>query len=122
MLFLERRPLLCRTLQTVGFDPLPFGHPLAVTGRSSQWEALRKRFLKENPVCVVSGLKSDLQVHHVVPFHRDQSLELEWSNLRTVARPYHFLVGHLCDWSAANPDFDAHAAEWRERIARRRRV
>jgi hypothetical protein len=119
--YAERVPLLCRTLQAAGFDPFPPGHPLCVTGRSPKWPAVRDRFLKANPVCCVSGLTTALEVHHVKPYHLHPELELDPANLPTVSRPYHFLVGHLCDWAAVNAAFDAHAAEWRERIAARRR-
>ncbi len=110
-----------RLVQKCGIEPFPFGHPLSLTGRrAGEWAKLRARFVKENPVCVVSGLRTNVEVHHVVPFHEDPGLELVWENLRTVSRPYHFLVGHLCSWADANPDFDADAAAWREKIAKSR--
>lgn len=110
-----------RLVQRCGIEPFPFGHPLCLTGRrAKEWAKLRNQFVLENPVCLVSGLRTNIEVHHAVPFHVNPGLELAWENLRTVSRPYHFLVGHLCSWSDYNPDFDADAAGWREKIAKSR--
>lgn len=94
-------------------EPLPIGHPLNPVGRSSKWDSTRKKHLKQFPVCCVSGLKTDLEVHHVRPYHLYPELELDPANLRTISRPYHFLFGHFCNWQMWNPDFDKMVAEIR---------
>lgn len=108
-------------LRMVGIETQPFGHPASAAGRSPKWPAVRKAHLRVHSACCVSGLKADLDVHHVQPFHLYPELELDPANLRTVARPYHFLIGHLCNWSVFNADFDAMANEIRLAIAKSKR-
>ena len=107
--------------QMLGYELLAVTHPDHEQTRSPKWKTVRKLFIAENPVCVVSGLKTDLDVHHLVPFHRDPGLELVKSNLRTVQRPFHYLLGHLCNWSTYNPDFDEMVREIRAKIAESKR-
>lgn len=103
----------------MGLSLYPLLDPRSLAIRSGKWPALRDKWLKEHPTCCISGLKMDLEVHHVKPVHLFPDLELEWSNLRTASRPYHFLCGHYCNWSDWNKDFDQHAAEWLDRIRSR---
>ena len=80
--------------------------PVVATGappRSSQWQTVRRRFLNANPTCAACGQSDGLEVHHVVPFHVDRSLELEPSNLITLCgSDCHYLFGHLKDWTSWN--------------------
>lgn len=65
--------------------------------RSSKWPALEKKFLAEHPTCAACGGKERLNVHHIVPFSSDQSLELDPNNLITLCmgkRECHLLLGH----------------------------
>jgi 5-methylcytosine-specific restriction endonuclease McrA len=87
--------------------------------RSAQWKALRKSFLKKNPQCASCGKKKDLQVHHVIPFYLDATLELLESNLITLCRACHFFVGHLRYWKAFNPEVKRDSDFWREKISKR---
>lgn len=104
--------MLC-VLQSVGIDPLPITHPDHQKKRHKDWPKVRAKHLKDFPACCVSGLKSDLDVHHIVPFHVDPSKELDPANLRTISRPYHFLFGHCCDWQCWNVDFDIFVRDFR---------
>lgn len=92
-------------------------HPVYGRERSPRWDAARKAWLKEHPECEVSGATKELEVHHVVPFHERPELELDPGNFMTLARPYHFLVGHFCNWSKVNLDARKEAARWRAMIA-----
>lgn len=111
--------------QLVGWTTYALHDPQCIRGRSPKWASLRKRYLKEHPLCVVSGSHcrdvDDMEVHHFKPYWDHPELELEWTNLRTVRRPYHFLVAHFCDWNTCNPDFDSHAQEWLDRVRAHKR-
>lgn len=104
-------------LQTVGIEPYAVGHPLRVAGRASGWTALRQRHLRTNPVCIITGAKVNLDVHHVRPVHLFPELELDPSNLRTIRGDLHLAIGHCGNWSLWNADFDRCAeilaAAWR---------
>jgi 5-methylcytosine-specific restriction endonuclease McrA len=91
----------------------------AFEGRSPQWPAVEKAFLKYNPTCAVCKTKSNLNVHHKQPFHLAPRLELDPSNLITLCRPHHLLVGHLEDWKSYNVDVEKDAATWLEKISKR---
>jgi hypothetical protein len=72
-------------------------------GRSPKWRNVRNDFVKNNPRCAACGTRSDLEVHHIIPYHVDPSLELDPSNLITLCgKRCHFLFGHFCDWSSWN--------------------
>jgi hypothetical protein len=57
-----------------------------------------------------------LNVHHKMPFHIDQSLELNPQNLITLCRPHHYLAGHLMNWSSYNPQVVVDSANWLAKI------
>lgn len=118
-LLVTSQPVLSRAA-AIGIHPLPFGHPRSLQGRSTHWPTLQKHFIAANPVCMVSGMTKDLQVHHAMPFHLHPELELSWDNLRTVSQPYHFLIGHGCNWKKVNLDFDKHAREMRNMVEKLR--
>ena len=72
---------------------------LEQVGRSSQWGSVRKAFLVNNPTCAVCE-HDKVSVHHIVPFHKDKSLETTFSNLITLCeglgtRNHHFEFRHL---------------------------
>lgn len=89
--------------------------------RSGQWRTVREAFVEDYPVCEACGTDEDLNVHHVIPFHRRPDLELERSNLITLCREHHFRIGHDPDgrgprgpnWKLSNPRVRADAAEYR---------
>lgn len=92
--------------------------------RSSAWQRVRDAFVKRNPVCEACGTREDLNVHHVLPFHTNPSLELDEGNLITLCRRHHFEVGHDPDglhgplkpnWSSANPKVREESAVLRGR-------
>ena len=85
--------------------------------RSSGWRQVRAEHLKKHPECVNCGKKSrfGLQVHHIVPFHVDPSLELDPDNLLTMCgNPRcHLDKGHLGHWHSWNPDVVKDCEEWK---------
>lgn len=97
---------------------------LAVTyaaERSGKWETVRRKHLETQPACAVCGAKTDLEVHHVRPFHLYPELELEPENLLTLCnRGCHLLIGHLGSYQSWNPNARGDAAWWRERIKERK--
>ena len=76
--------------------------------RSKDWSKVRAEFLQLNPRCAVCEGNKKLNVHHIVPFHVDPTLELEPSNLITLCerKKYgihcHLLVGHLGNYRNIN--------------------
>ena len=77
--------------------------------RSSQWPKIRAAYLKGNPVCEACGCATDINVHHVIPFHESPELELDPCNLITLCRKHHGDLGHVCEdgrmnWKCSNPN------------------
>jgi 5-methylcytosine-specific restriction enzyme A len=70
--------------------------------RSSKWPEVEKAFLAQHPTCAVCGSMKDRNVHHRQPFHVKPELELEPTNLITLCRTCHFLIGHLKSWKSWN--------------------
>jgi 5-methylcytosine-specific restriction enzyme A len=91
--------------------------------RSSQWSKIRADFLKLNPECNVCGGTTKVEVHHIVPFHEDPSLELVECNLVTLCenKKYgincHLLIGHLGNYRKANPNCRGDAAIWKNKLS-----
>ena len=91
------------------------------TPRSPGWKALRREHLSRNPRCAVCGSDKNVVPHHVVPFHIDQSRELDPSNLVTLCESptfnCHLFFGHLRRWDRHNPTVVEDAAEWNRKIS-----
>ncbi len=80
--------------------------------RSRKWSSFRKRIIKQrNGVCEFSGVTTDLEAHHIVPFHigvllGKPHLELEERNIIILSGSpvnYHLLIGHLNSFQSFNP-------------------
>ena len=93
------------------------------TKRSSQWPKVRAEHLKNHPACLVTGSTKELEVHHIFPVHLFPELELSPENLVTLSEGpttnFHFLVGHLLDWRAYNPNVLEDAKEWFRKLKSR---
>ena len=90
--------------------------------RSPSWRKVRKQYLKANPTCAVCGRKKRFrsnEIHHVVPFHIDQSLELSHNNLITLCREHHFFVGHLNSYHSFNSEVKSDSEIWLNKIKNR---
>jgi hypothetical protein len=80
------------------------------SGRSSKWPSVRKKFLSVFPRCASCGGSSKVEVHHIVPFHLNPALELDFDNLITLceSKKYglncHLFVGHRGNYRDANPE------------------
>jgi len=90
--------------------------------RSKQWPTVRKAYLKKHPTCAMCGGNKKIEVHHVIPFHVDPSLELRESNLMTLceAKKYgvtcHQFFGHLGDYRDFNFEVRKDAQDWHEKL------
>lgn len=94
-----------------------FGKP-----RSPKWREVRAAHLKKQPVCQACGRAGSLEVHHIVPFHVDNSKELEPENLLSLcADPCHIVHGHLMSWRRWDPDCVANCKNYRERVEKSKR-
>ncbi|NBP02437.1 MAG: HNH endonuclease [Proteobacteria bacterium] len=88
------------------------GKPAAL--RSNKWPEVRKAHLLSQPTCAACGRYSNLQVHHIQPFHIHRELELEPTNLITLCESSntkcHLEIGHLGNWHNFNPNVITDAA------------
>ena len=74
--------------------------------RSNKWPAVRRQHLLEESKCQWCKSTSNLEVHHIAPFHLHPELELEDENLITLcegSEECHLKQGHLGDWKNFNP-------------------
>ena len=89
---------------------LRLGKTLFFRLRSSKWPKVRKKFLAKMPICAVCFERdmSKLEVHHIIPFSLDPSLELVDSNLITLCNEKgmdcHLIWGHFQNFRKINPD------------------
>lgn len=88
--------------------------------RSPKWPTFRKKFLA-GKVCAVCGAKKKLEAHHVMPFHLDQSLELDEKNLiplceSSKAVNCHLFFGHLGNFKSFNVEVHKDAEEFRKKV------
>lgn len=72
--------------------------------RSSGWSKVRSEHLKKNGYCKNCGKRSNLQVHHIIPFQVRPDWELEPTNLITLCgNPRcHLDKGHAGDFKSWN--------------------
>lgn len=73
-------------------------------GRSGAWARVRAEHLRREPRCRVCGSSKDLEVHHILPYAQDPSLELLSSNLISCCHDCHFCVAHAGNWKTYRPD------------------
>jgi 5-methylcytosine-specific restriction protein A len=99
--------------------------PTVGAARSGKWQAVKRHWIKLHPVCEACGTTAELNVHHIKPFHTHPELELDLSNLVTLCRTHHFIIGHDPDgpwkpakpsWETANPNVLADAKKWKTKL------
>ena len=66
--------------------------------RSPAWAKLSKKLISAQPYCSACGTKTNLEVHHLKPFHLFPELELVEENCIVLCRDHHFFLGHACNW------------------------
>lgn len=75
--------------------------------RSDKWKTIRNHHIKNEPYCRMCGGIEHLEVHHMMPFHLDESKELDDTNLITLCEcpgiDCHLKHGHLGNWHNYNP-------------------
>lgn len=81
-------------------------------GRSSSWSSVRKNFISFFPTCAACNSREKLEVHHIVPFNVDPSKELDSTNLITLCKYCHLVIGHLRDYKIYNDDVIQDAKNW----------
>lgn len=87
-------------------------------GRSGSWARVRREHLEREPACIACGRTKDLEVHHILPYHKRPELELSPDNLCTVcADPCHLVFGHLLSFrDRYNPSVREDCARYRSRL------
>lgn len=68
----------------------------------ARWRAVRNAYVRLHPRCALCGHGKQLQVHHIVPWHVDESLRYHADNLVTLCQPCHFRYGHGLNWKRHN--------------------
>ena len=116
-----------RFYESIPFEPIDQQREAVKDGvygeRSGDWPRVRADFVRLHPVCEACGTKKDLNVHHIVPFHLDSSLELDPKNLITLCREHHFRIGHDPDgpWLPRKPNwYDSNPNVRRDALAVRK--
>jgi len=62
-----------------------------------------KRIYREaNPRCALTGVKANVQVHHMIPVHIDRRLAACQTNLITLSASTHFWAAHLSNYKHYN--------------------
>lgn len=93
--------------------------------RSPRWQTVRSLHLLAESRCAVCGGNDKLEVHHIVPFNVDPSMELYSSNLITLCESKrggvncHLFFGHLGNYSCYNISIKSDAVKWNEKISLR---
>lgn len=83
--------------------------PTFTVPRSKLWPAVRKNWLKKQPLCQVCSRTTKLEVHHIIPFHIQPELELDPTNFITLCENEsaccHYIVGHCAlSWLKYDPN------------------
>jgi len=91
--------------------------------RSPKWAGVRRDFLKGKG-CAVCGSTAKLEAHHKMPFHLDESKELDPANLIALCESEkylncHLFVGHLANFKSYNPDVEKDAKLWADKLKNR---
>lgn len=88
--------------------------------RSSDWYWFKKMYEGICPKeCRCCGTKRKVELHHIVPFHEDPSLELDVNNVIWLCRTCHHLLGHLKFWKSHNVNVEEDAKVLRNKIENR---
>lgn len=91
--------------------------------RSTRWPTIRAIHLKTHGCCEVCGSRTQLEVHHIIPFHNNPDLELDATNLITLceSKKYgltcHLLMGHLGNYRHSNPAVIEDVRIWRAKLS-----
>jgi len=92
--------------------------------RSSKWQEVKKAHLAKYPCCAVCGLKTKVEVHHIIDFSTAPDLELNPDNLTTLCenKKYgihcHLAIGHLGNFRRINPSVHADSYYWRIKLGK----
>lgn len=90
-----------------------------LSNRSNDWTRVRKEFLKQNNSCKACGKTTNLEVHHIEPFHINPSRELDITNLITLCSSHHLVFGHLMDWKSWNINVIQDCEEYLNKVKNR---
>ena len=67
-----------------------------------RWRKVRNDFVSRHPRCRMCETTTDIEVHHIIPWHVDENLRYAEHNLVTLCRPDHFRFGHWRNWRSQN--------------------
>jgi hypothetical protein len=84
--------------------------------RSGKWPAVEKHYKEQHPRCEICNGENTIQVHHIIPFSTDPSLELDPNHDNLISAclslPYecHLKICHGNNWHTHCPDVRKYAA------------
>jgi len=87
--------------------------------RSSMWGYTRDEYEKLHPKICFCGTTKKIELHHIIPFHKDPTKERDFDNLIWLCRKHHYDFGHLKSWYSHNIDVRDDAALWKDKIENR---
>jgi len=87
--------------------------------RGPGWSKARKEHLVIESTCRGCGTNEELEVHHIEMFSKAPHLECVQSNLITLCRRCHKLIGHLDSWFSYNSEVRKDASNWKLKIINR---
>lgn len=76
--------------------------PVDILRSDWEWRKTRNAFILVESCCQMCGARKKLEVHHVIPWHVDETLRYDWDNLVTLCRHCHFQFGHHGNWREYN--------------------
>lgn len=94
-------------------------HQYYALARSPHWRHFRDQIIKARGKCELSGVATDLEAHHIIPFHFGVLLgrnyiELDERNILVISGGpvnLHLLLGHCNSFQSFNLQV-RHAAKW----------
>jgi len=90
--------------------------------RSPKWQKIRNNHLKVYNKCEACGSLTQLEVHHIKPFHIHPELELDQNNLITLCEnsskgvTCHLFFGHLGDYKKDNQSVETDVVYWKGKL------
>ena len=85
--------------------------------RDPGWYVFRNKHIKKQ--CPFCGTTKRLELHHIVPFSDNSSLELEPDNVETACRDCHWKFCHLLSWQSSNPNLKQDLIAWQIKVKNR---
>mgnify|MGYP001573406066 CR=1 FL=1 len=90
--------------------------------RNPKWAKVRNEFLLFNPLCEVCGSNKHCEIHHIIPFNINPTLELVKDNLITLCESKkngvncHLFFGHLGNYQKFDTKVKEDTKNWNNKL------